>query len=143
MRFLKKKIYYIAFNKIKMSDSISTIQETTMPNGLAMPQQFSELQTVINDMVSSANKYGQKPTKVEATRLRKHLMLLAKKCKDSRTCILQDTKAMPKIPRTSKKQPVDKERQREFAEEQAEEVVNEGGLKVKKSKKPKKPKKKE
>jgi hypothetical protein len=119
------------------------IQETTMPNGMAMPGQFSDLQTVIGDMVTSANKYGQKPTKVEATRLRKHLMALAKKCKDSRQCILQDTKALPKIPRTSKKQPVDEQRQTEFAEEQAEEVVNDGGLKVKKEKKPRKSKKKE
>lgn len=124
-----------------MSISESTIQETTMPNGFAMPQQFSELQTVIADMVSSANKYGQKPTKIEATRLRKHLMALAKKCKDSRQCILQDTKALPKIPRKSKKQPVDTQRQTEFAEEASEEVVNEGGLKVKKVKKEKKEKK--
>ena len=57
-------------------ESVSTIQETTMPNGLAMPQQFSDLQTVIGDMVASANKYGAKPTKVESTRLRKHLMTL-------------------------------------------------------------------
>lgn len=124
-------------------ESISTIQETTIPNGLAMPQQFSELQTTIADMVQSANRYGAKQTKVEATRLRKHLMSLAKKCKDSRICILQDTKAMPKIPRTSKKQAVNEQRQEEFAEEQAEEVVNEGGLKVKKERKPRKSKKKE
>ena len=120
-------------------ESISTIQNTSMPvNGLAMPQQFSDLQTTIGDMVTSANKYGQKPTKVEATRLRKHLMALAKKCKDSRICILQETKALPKITRTSKKQPVDEQRQTEFAEEASEEVVNEGGLKVKKEKKPRK-----
>jgi 2-phospho-L-lactate transferase/gluconeogenesis factor (CofD/UPF0052 family) len=121
-----------------MSESISTIQETTMPNGLAMPGQFSELQTVIADMVQSANKYGQKPTKVEATRLRKHLMALAKKCKESRQCVLQNVKSMPKIPRTAKKQPVDEQRQTEFAEEASEEVVNEGGLKVKKPRKSKK-----
>ena len=121
-------------------ESISTIQETTMPNGLDMPQQFSELQTTIADMVQSANKYGQKPTKVEATRLRKHLMALAKKCKDSRICTLQDTKAFPKIPRTSKKQPVNEQRHTEFAEEQAEVVVNEGGVKVKKEKKARKKK---
>ena len=113
-------------------ESVSTIQATTEPSmSMAMPQMFSELQTVIGDMVASANKYGQKPTKVESTRLRKHLMTLAKKCKDSRQCILQETKAMPKIPRTSKKQPVNEERKEEFAEEHAEEVVNAG--KVKKS----------
>ncbi len=117
------------------------MSETTIPSGLAMPQQFSDLQTVMEDMVTSANKYGQKPTKVEATRLRKHLMALAKKCKDSRQCILQDTKAMPKIPRKSKTQPVDEQRQSEFAEEASEEVVNEGGLKVKKEKKVRKKKK--
>ena len=121
-------------------ESVSTIQVTQMPNGLAMPQQFSELQTTIADMVQSANRYGAKQTKVEATRLRKHLMALAKKCKDSRSCILSDTKAMPKIPRTSKKQPANEQRQTEFAEEQAEAVVNEGGLKVKKEKKPRKKK---
>ena len=127
-----------------MSESISTIQATNEPSmSMAMPQMFSELQTVIGDMVTSANKYGQRPTKVESTRLRKHLMSLAKKCKESRQCILQDTKAMPKIPRTGKKQPVDAQRQNEFAEEQAEEIVNEGGLKVKKEeKKPRKPRKK-
>ena len=124
-------------------ESISTIQETTMPNGIAMPQQFSELQTTIADMVQSANKYGSRPTKVEATRLRKHLMAFAKKCKDSRSCILSETKALPKIPRTSKKQPVNEQIQTEFAEEQAEEVVNDGGVKVKKEKKPRKSKKKE
>ena len=124
-----------------MSISESMIQETTMPNGLAMPQQFSDLQTTIEDMVKSANKYGSKPTKVEATRLRKHLMALAKMCKDSRQCILQDTKALPKVPRKSKTQPVDEQRQTEFAEEASEEVVNEGGLKVKKEKKPRKKKK--
>ena len=124
-----------------MSISESTIQETTMPTGLAMPQQFSDLQTTIEDMVKSANKYGSKPTKVEATRLRKHLMALAKMCKDSRQCILQDTKALPKVPRKSKTQPVDEQRQTEFAEEASEEVVNEGGLKVKKEKKPRKKKK--
>ena len=141
MRFFLKKIYYIAFNKLnKMSISESMIQETTMPNGLAMPAQFSELQTVIGDMVASANKYGQKPTKVESTRLRKHLMNLAKKCKESRQCILQGTKALPKIPRTSKKQDVNQQRKDEFEEEQAEAVVNEGGLKVKKSRKPRKKK---
>ena len=123
-----------------MSISESMIQETTMPNGLAMPAQFSELQTVIGDMVASANKYGTKPTKVESTRLRKHLMNLAKKCKESRSCILQDTKALPKIPRTSKKQDVNQQRKDEFEEEQAEAVVNEGGLKVKKSRKPRKKK---
>ena len=121
-----------------MSISESMIQETTMPNGLAMPQMFSELQTVIEDMVTSANKYGQKQTKAESTKLRKHLMTLAKKCKDSRQCILQETKAMPIIPRTSKKQPVNEERQAEFAEEASEEVVNAG--KVKKSSKPRKKK---
>jgi len=121
-------------------ESVSTIQATQMPNGLAMPQQFSELQTVIEEMITSANRYGAKQTKVEATRLRKHLMALAKKCKDSRICILQDTKAMPKIPRTSKKQAVNEQRETEFAEEQAEAVVNEGGLKVKKEKKPRKKK---
>jgi hypothetical protein len=140
MRFFLKNIYYIAYNKLNKMESTSTIQATTMPTGLAMPQQFSELQTVIGDMVASANKYGAKPTKVESTRLRKHLMTLAKKCKDSRQCILQDTRALPKIPRKSKKQPVDEQRQTEFAEEQAEEVVNEGGLKVKKSRKPRKKK---
>lgn len=120
-------------------ESVSTIQATTEPSmSMAMPQMFSELQTVIGDMVASANKYGQKPTKVESTRLRKHLMTLAKKCKDSRQCILQETKAMPKIPRTSKKQPVNEERKEEFAEEHAEEVVNAG--KVKKSSKPRKKK---
>ena len=125
-----------------MSESISTIQHTEMPtSSIAMPQMFSQLQSVIEDMVTSANKYGQKPTKVESTRLRKHLMTLAKKCKESRQCILQDTKAMPKIPRTSKKQAVDIARQNEFAEEASEEVVNEGGLKVK-EKKPRKPRKK-
>lgn len=124
-----------------MSISESMIQETTMPTGLAMPQQFSDLQTTIEDMVKSANKYGSKPTKVEATRLRKHLMALAKMCKDSRQCILQDTKALPKVPRKSKTQPVDEQRQTEFAEEASEEVVNEGGLKVKKEKKPRKKKK--
>ena len=123
-----------------MSISESTIQETQMPNGLAMPAQFSELQTVIGDMVASANRYGQKQTKVESTRLRKHLMTLAKQCKDSRQCILKDTKALPKIPRKSKTQDVNEQRQEEFAEEQAEEVVNEGGLKVKKSRKPRKKK---
>ena len=122
-----------------MSISESAIQATQMPNGLAMPQQFSELQTVIGDMVASANKYGQKPTKVESTRLRKHLMTLAKKCKDSRQCILQDTKAMPKVPRTSKTQDVNEERTEEQDEEQAEEVVNQGGLKVK-TRKPRKKK---
>ena len=122
-------------------ESVSTIQQTSEPSmSMAMPQQFSELQTTIADMVQSANKYGSKPTKVEATRLRKHLMSLAKKCKDSRICILQDTKALPKIPRTSKKQPVNEQRQTEFAEEQAEEVVNDGGVKVKKEKKPRKKK---
>ena len=121
-------------------ESISTIQETTMPNGLAMPAQFSELQTVIGDMVKSANKYGQKQTKVESTKLRKHLMNLAKKCKESRQCILSDVKSMPKIPRKSKTQSVDNQRQVEFAEEASEEVVNEGGLKVKKEKKPRKKK---
>ena len=121
-----------------MSESISTIQHTTMPSGLAMPQMFSELQSVIGDMVTSANRYGAKPTKVESTRLRKHLMTLAKKCKESRICILQDVKAMPKIPRTSNKQPVNEERQAEFAEEQSEEVVNAG--KVKKPRKPRKKK---
>ena len=121
-----------------MSESVSTIQETTMPNGLAMPQQFSELQTVIEEMMTSARKYGAKPTKVESTRLRKHLMSLAKKCKESRQCILSEVKAMPKIPRTSKKQPVDEQRQTEFAEEASEEVVNEG-----KVKKPRKSRKKE
>jgi hypothetical protein len=121
-------------------DSISTIQATQMPNGLAMPQMFSELQSVIEDMVTSANRYGAKQTKVEATRLRKHLMALAKKCKDSRSCILSDTKAMPKIPRTSKKQDVNEQRQTEFAEEQADEVVNAGGLKVKKERKARKKK---
>ena len=127
-----------------MSESISTIQATSEPSmSMAMPQMFSELQTVIGDMVTSANKYGQKPTKVESTRLRKHLMTLAKKCKESRSCILQDTKALPKIPRTSKKQPVNEQRQDEFAEDQSEVVVNEGGLKVKKEKKPRKPRKKE
>ena len=125
-----------------MSISESMIQETTMPNGLAMPQQFSDLQTTIEDMVKSANKYGSKPTKVEATRLRKHLMALAKMCKDSRQCILQDTKALPKVPRKSKTQPVDEQRQTEFAEEASEEVVNEGGLKVKEEKKQRKKKKK-
>jgi hypothetical protein len=124
-------------------DSISTIQATQMPNGLAMPQMFSELQSVIEDMVTSANRYGAKQTKVEATRLRKHLMALAKKCKDSRSCILSDTKAMPKIPRTSKKQDVNEQRQTEFAEDASEEVVNDGGLKVKKPRKPRKSKKKE
>ena len=122
-----------------MSISESMIQNTSMPvNGLAMPQQFSELQTVIGDMVASANRYGVKQTKVESTRLRKHLMALAKQCKNSRQCILQDTKAMPKIPRTSKKQPVNEERKNEFIEEASEEVVNEGGLKVKKPRKSKK-----
>ena len=121
-----------------MSISESMIQQTEMPNGLAMPQQFSSLQSVIEDMITSANRYGQKQTKVESTRLRKHLMNLAKKCKESRQCILSDTKAMPKIPRTSKKQAVDIARQNEFAEEASEEVVNEGGLKVKKARKPRK-----
>ena len=124
-----------------MSESVSTIQQTSEPSmSMAMPQQFSELQSVIGDMVASANRYGQKQTKVESTRLRKHLMTLAKKCKDSRQCILQDTKAMPKIPRTSKKQDVNQQRQNEFAEEASEEVVNEGGLKVKKARKPRKKK---
>ena len=122
-------------------DSISTIQSTSEPSmSMAMPQMFSELQSVIGYMVASANKYGQKPTKVESTRLRKHLMSLAKKCKESRSCILSDTKALPKIPRTSKKQAVDIPRQNEFAEEQAEVVVNEGGLKVKKARKARKKK---
>jgi len=122
-------------------ESVSTIQQTSEPSmSMAMPQQFSELQTVIEEMITSANRYGAKQTKVEATRLRKHLMALAKKCKDSRSCILSDTKAMPKIPRTSKKQPANEQRQTEFAEEQAEAVVNEGGLKVKKEKKPRKKK---
>jgi uncharacterized membrane protein len=112
------------------------IQETTIPNGLAMPQQFSELQNVMADMVASANKYGQKQTKTEATRLRKLLMSMAKQCKDSRICILQETKALPKIPRKSKKQPVNEQRQSEFVEEQSEEVV-------KKEKKPRKSKEKE
>ena len=119
-------------------ESVSTIQETTMPNGLAMPQQFSELQTVIEEIMTSARKYGAKPTKVESTRLRKHLMNLAKKCKESRQCILSEVKAMPKIPRTSKKQPVNEQRETEFAEEASEEVVNEGGLKVKKPRKSRK-----
>ena len=119
-------------------DSVSTIQETIMPNiSGSMPQQFGELQTVMNDMIASAHKYGQKPTKVEATRLRKHLMSLAKQCKNSRTCVLEEVKALPKIPRTSKKQPVNEQRQTEFVEEQAEEVVNEG----KKNRKPRKGKK--
>ena len=65
---------------------------------------------------------------------------LAKKCKDSRQCILKDTKALPKIPRKSKTQDVNEQRQEEFEEEQAEAVVNEGGLKVKKSRKPRKKK---
>ena len=125
-------------------DSISTIQATSEPSmSMALPQQFSELQTVIGDMVASANKYGAKPTKIESTRLRKHLMNLAKKCKDSRKCILSDVKALPKIPRTSNKQPVNEQRKEEFTEDQSEVVVNEGGLKVKKEKKPRKPRKKE
>ena len=119
-----------------MSISESTIQATQMPvNGLAMPQQFSELQTVIGDMVASANRYGTKQTKVESTRLRKHLMTLAKKCKDSRQCILTETKALPKIPRTSKKQNVNEQRQEEFAEEKAEEIVNAGKVKKPRKKK--------
>ncbi len=122
-----------------MSESISTIQETQIPtSSFAMPQQFSQLQTVIENMVSSANKYGQKPTKVESTRLRKHLMTLAKQWKNSRQCILQDTKALPKVPRTSKKQPVNEERKEEFIEDASEEVVNAG--KVKKARKPRKKK---
>lgn len=124
-----------------MSNSISTIQQTSEPSmSMAMPQQFSDLQTVIGDMITSANKYGQKPTKIESTRLRKHLMNLAKQCKQSRQCILQDTKAMPRIPRTSNKQDVNSQRQTEFAEEASEAVVNEGGLKVKKARKPRKKK---
>ena len=119
---------------------MESVQQTEIPSGHSMPQQFSELQSVIADTVASANRYGTKQTKVEATRLRKHLMNLAKKCKESRQCVLQNVKTMPKIPRTSKKQPVDEQRQVEFAEEQAEEVVNEGGLKVKKEKKPRKKK---
>ena len=121
-------------------DSISTIQATSEPSmSMALPQQFSELQTVIGDMVASATKYGQKPTKIESTRLRKHLMNLAKKCKDSRKCILSDVKALPTIPRTSNKQPVNEQRKEEFKEEVSDEVVNAG--KVKKARKPRNKKK--
>lgn len=129
-----------------MSESVSTIQETTIPSGLTMPAQFSDLQSVIGDMVASANRYGAKPTKVEATRLRKHLMNLAKMCKDSRQCVLQNVKAVPKMPRKGKKQPVDEQRQEEVMDEGKEEVMDEGKdegkdelkAKVKKEKKPRK-----
>ena len=89
-----------------------------------MPQQFAELTSAIDEMQRSAMKYGHKPTKMEATRLRKHLMALSKKCKDTRKCILTEVKKIPKVPRKSSKQAVNKQRQTEHAEEVAEEVVN-------------------
>ena len=118
------------------SISESSIANTQMPkNVVNLPQKFSDLQTTINALVSEANKYGTKQTKVGATRLRKNLMSLSKACKDSRVCILKETKEMPKIPRKSKVKKVEDE---DVVVEEEDEVEEE--VEVAKAKKGKKSK---
>lgn len=119
-----------------MSISESTIQKTSIVEHLpsvAIPQQFSGLQTAMQSVTNEASKYGSKRSKVQATRLRKSLMALSKRCKDERKCVLEESKKVKPIPRLSKTSTkVDDQRKNEHAENQLEKKV------AKKSKKGKK-----
>jgi len=121
-----------------MSDSTSTIQKTEIPVSVAMPQKFSGLQHVMDMLKDESIKFTNKPTKVSATKLRKHLMELTKQSKKLRGDILLESKEIKKS--GGKIAPVAKEVVEEVTEDLVEEVVNSEKTRKKRAAKPKKEK---
>ena len=128
------------------TNSESTIQDSNIDENLpsvSKNQPFSDLHTAIDAVKMESDKYGNKPSKIQATRLRKSLMELAKKCKDQRKCVLSEVKKIKPVPRLKKTvtEP-DEQRENEEAENVLVKKVAKRGKKEKKDKKEKNEKKK-